>query len=141
MICVTYGELYRRNKGSTHGLKQEDFSYLQQWWDHGKKEMQQLCRQYTLNVSKDISQSMRTPEIEIVDLHNLVEFTGNRGFIELLKAKRRELDNLLGIRAQGAFQSAVEMNGPTNIFFGLEKKNVKEDLYILYTNWTAHCGA
>ncbi len=90
--------------------------------------MQQLCRQYTLNVSKDISQSMRTPEIEIVELHNLVESTGNRGFIELLKANRRELDNLLDIRAQGAlihscFQSAVEMNGPTNIFFSLEKKN------------------
>ncbi len=40
--------------------RKKDFSSLQQWWDHGKKEIQQLCRQYTLNVSKDISQSMRT---------------------------------------------------------------------------------
>ncbi len=108
--------------------RKKDFSSLQQWWDHGKKEIQQLCRQYTLNVSKDISQSMRMLEIEIVELQNLVESTGNRGFIELLKAKRRELNNLLGIRAQGAlirsrFQSAVEMDGPTKFFFGLEKKN------------------
>ncbi len=71
---------------------------------------------------------MRTLEIEIVELQNLVESTGNRGFIELLKAKRRELNNLLGIRVQGAlirsrFQRAVEMDGSTKFFFGLEKKN------------------
>lgn len=108
--------------------RKNDFSSLQQWWDYGKKEIQQLCRQYTFNVSKDISQSLKTLEIEIVELQNLVESTGNRGHIELLKAKKKTLDNLLGIRAQGAlirsrFQSVVEMDGPTKFFFGLEKKN------------------
>jgi len=70
--------------------RKKDFSSLQQWWDHGKKEIQQLCRQYTLNVSKDISQSMKTLEIEIVELQNLVESTGDRGHSELLKVKKKD---------------------------------------------------
>ncbi len=68
----------------------------------GKKEMQQLCCKYAINISKDISQSMRTLEIGIVELQNLVESTGNRVLIELLKVKRWDLDNLLDIRAQAA---------------------------------------
>lgn len=74
------------------GARKKDFSSLQQWWDYGKKEIQQLCRQYTFNVSKDISQSLKNLESEIVELQNLVESTGNRGHIELLKAKKKTLD-------------------------------------------------
>lgn len=54
--------------------------------------------------------------------------TGNQGHIELLKTKRKALDDLLGVKAQGAlvrsrFQSVKEMDGPTRFFFSLEKKN------------------
>jgi len=41
------------------GLKKHEFKSLKQWWDYGKVEIQQLCRQYTLNVSREISRSMR----------------------------------------------------------------------------------
>lgn len=80
---------------------------------------------------------MKTLEIEIVELQNLVESTGNRGHIELLKVKRKTLGNLLGLRAQGTlirsrFQSAVEMDGPTKFFFGLEKENGSKQIYTFF---------
>ena len=36
-----------------------DFMWLKQWWDHGKIQTKQLCQQYTLNVSRDITKSMK----------------------------------------------------------------------------------
>ncbi|KAJ4939822.1 hypothetical protein JOQ06_029258, partial [Pogonophryne albipinna] len=83
---------------------------------------------YTLNVSRDITKSMRDLEMEIVELQSFAESTGNPACIEDLKSKKAILADLLGSRAQGAlvrsrFQSASMMDSPTKYFFSLEKKN------------------
>ncbi|KAJ4933762.1 hypothetical protein JOQ06_006573, partial [Pogonophryne albipinna] len=98
------------------------------WWDCGKADIRQLCLQYTRNVSRDITKSMRDLEMEIVELQSFAESTGNPGCIEDLKSKKAILADLLGSRAQGAlvrsrFQSASMMDSPTKYFFSLEKKN------------------
>jgi hypothetical protein len=67
------------------GLKKHAYRSLRQWWDYGKVEIQQLCRQYTLNVSREISRSMRNLEIEIVELQNSAASTGNRGAPQIQK--------------------------------------------------------
>lgn len=76
--------------------RKEDFRSLKQWWDCGKVEIKQLCQQYTLNVSRDITKSMRDLEIEIVELQSSAEFTGKRGRFEDLKSKKAILADLLG---------------------------------------------
>lgn len=108
--------------------RKRDFISLKQWWDCGKADIKQLCLQYTLNVSRDITKSMRDLEMEIVELQSFAESTGNPGCIEDLKSKKAILADLLGSRAQGAlvrsrFQSASMMDSPTKYFFSLEKKN------------------
>ncbi|KAJ3582452.1 hypothetical protein NHX12_000597, partial [Muraenolepis orangiensis] len=45
-------------------------------------------------------------EIGIVDMQSLAESTGNRGHIEELTAKKRALNSLLGVKAQGALVQA-----------------------------------
>ena len=35
--------------------RKEDLTSLKQWWDCGKVEIKQLCQQYTLNVSQNIT--------------------------------------------------------------------------------------
>ena len=113
--------------------RKNDFKSLRQWWDCGKVEIKQLCQQYTLNVSRDITRSMEDLEIEIVDLQSLAGSTGNGGNSEDLKSKRSALRDLLGIKAQGAlvrsrFQSAALMDAPSKFFFGLEKRNGQKRL-------------
>lgn len=71
---------------------------------------------------------MRDLEVKMMELQSLVVGTRNQGHIELLKTKRKALDDLLGVKAQGAlvrslFQSVKEMDGPTRFFFSLEKNN------------------
>ena len=68
--------------------KKNDFSILRQWWDHGKTEIKLLFQQHTLNVTRDISRSLKDLEIDIVELENLSESTGDRGHIEVLKIKK-----------------------------------------------------
>ena len=82
-------------------------------------EIKQLCQQYTLNVSQNITKSMRDLEIEIVELQSSAESTGNRGCFEDLK--KAVLADLLGSKAQGAlvqsrFQSAAQMDSPSKFF-------------------------
>ena len=55
--------------------RKNDFSSLRQWWDHGKTEIKLLCQQHTLNVTRDITRSMKDLEIDIVELENLSEST------------------------------------------------------------------
>lgn len=83
---------------------------------------------YTLNVSRDISRSLKDLEKEIIEIQNLVESVRDRECVNILKDKKKILDDLLGVKAQGAlvrsrFQSVALMDGPTSFFFGLEKKN------------------
>lgn len=118
---IFWGKILRIGIGSS-------FVSPQQWWDDGKIQIQQLCRMYTLNASRNISRSLEDLEKEILELLNSLESVGDQERVKVLKNKKKVLDDLLGIRAQGAlvrsrFQSAVQIDGPTTFFFGLEKKN------------------
>ncbi|KAK3526474.1 hypothetical protein QTP70_029652, partial [Hemibagrus guttatus] len=121
---------HRRTTGSANSSRKEkrDLSSCRQWWDHGKVLIQQLCQQYTANVTRDITKSLRELEIEIVELQTLSESTGDRGHFENLKAKKALMMGLLGTKTQGAlvrsrFKGANEMDAPSQFLFGLEKKN------------------
>ncbi|KAK3523126.1 hypothetical protein QTP86_017712 [Hemibagrus guttatus] len=103
-------------------------SQSRQWWDHGKVLIQQLCREYTVNITRDITKSLEDLEIGIVDLQAVAESTGDRRHVEDLKVKKVLMADLLGTKAQGAlirsrFKGANEMDAPSKYFFGLEKKN------------------
>ncbi|KAK3537917.1 hypothetical protein QTP70_024571 [Hemibagrus guttatus] len=99
-----------------------------QWWDHGKVLIQQLCREYSVNITRDITKSLEDLEIGLVELQVLAESTGYRRHVEDLKVKKALMADLLGTKAQGAlirsrFKGANEMDAPLKYFFGLEKKN------------------
>lgn len=79
-----------------------EYSSLQQWWDVGKVQIKQLCLQYTLSVTRDMTRSMRDLEREVVELQNRADSTGDREHIEVLKLKRSALSDLLGFHAHGA---------------------------------------
>ncbi|KAK3507336.1 hypothetical protein QTP70_014842, partial [Hemibagrus guttatus] len=49
-----------------------------QWWDHDMVLIQQLCREYTVNITRDITKSLEDLEIGIVELQALAESTGDR---------------------------------------------------------------
>jgi len=93
------------------------FQSLQQWWDFAKVQIQQLCKEYTVNVTRDITQSMKSLEKEIIELQELAENSDSQTHTESFKLKRKSLADLLEIKAQGAlvrsrFQS-VELMGCT----------------------------
>ena len=111
-----------------HKKKKSNYSSLQQWWDIGKTQIKQLCQQYTRNVTKHITRSLQDLEIEVVELQNIVDSTGNQEHNQALKSKKAALANLLGLTAQGAlvrsrFMNASHMDAPSQFFFGLERKN------------------
>lgn len=110
-----------------HKTRKDDFASLRQWWDRGKIEIKELCQQYTVNVSSNLTKSIRDLEIEIVELQVSAHSTGNRGDLENLNLKKAALADLLGSRTQGAmvrcrFQKVTLMDAPTKFFFSLEKK-------------------
>jgi len=107
-------------------LRKQEFNDLREWWDYGKIEIKMLCQQYAFNVSRDITRQMRLLESEIVKLQALADVEPRQA--ETLKSKRSLLDNMLGIKAQGALirsrhQNVTDMDAPTKFFFSLEKKN------------------
>ncbi|KAK0132088.1 Transposon TX1 uncharacterized protein [Merluccius polli] len=114
----------------SHGLvdRKGDFSSLRQWWDHGKTEIKLLCQQHTLNVTRDITRSMKDLETDIVELERLSESITNQGYFEILKVKKLALADLLDAKVQGAlvrsrYQASTEMDAPSSFFFGLEKRS------------------
>ena len=82
--------------------RKQYFSSLRQWWDYGKVVLKQLCQQYTFNVSRHITDSMKHFEFEILELHRLMDSTGDLSHAADLKYKKTALANLLGFRAQVA---------------------------------------
>ncbi|KAI4880461.1 hypothetical protein NFI96_009804 [Prochilodus magdalenae] len=110
------------------GGRKQQFRSLRQWWDYGKVEIRQLCQQYTFNVSRHITDSMKQLEDEILGLQRLIDSTGDQSHTADLKSKKSALTNLLGFRAQGAlvrsrYQSLTQMDAPSRFFFSLERKN------------------
>ncbi|KAJ3609222.1 hypothetical protein NHX12_023746 [Muraenolepis orangiensis] len=76
---------------------------------------------------------MKALEIDVEELQELAESTGDRGHIGALKAKKSALADLLGISAQGAlvrsrFRNISEMDASSRFFFGLERKNGQKRL-------------
>uniref|UniRef100_A0A3Q3EUV6 Reverse transcriptase domain-containing protein n=1 Tax=Labrus bergylta TaxID=56723 RepID=A0A3Q3EUV6_9LABR len=119
-VLIYFWDVFRQRKG--------EFNSLRQWWDHGKTEIKLLCQQHTLNVTRDITRSMKDLETDIVELERLSESTANRGYIEILKVKKLALADLLDVKVQGAlvrsrFQAITEMDASSSFFFGLEKRS------------------
>ena len=109
------------------------FKSLQQWWDCAKAQIKLLCQEYTAYVTSDITRLMRNLENEITELQNSADQTGNQTHTKDLKAKKKSLADLLGLKAQGAlvrsrFQSVELMDAPSKFFFNLEKKNGQKRL-------------
>ncbi|KAK0147956.1 Transposon TX1 uncharacterized protein [Merluccius polli] len=114
----TENEILDRNHAEPHPVSQHALRQLVS--SHGLVD-------HTLNVTRDITRSIRDLETDIVDLECTSESTGNRGYIEILKTKKMALANLLDTKVQGALvrsriQNITEMDAPSSFFFGLEKK-------------------
>ena len=91
-------------------------------------QLQQLCKQYTRNITSDRTRSIEILETELVEIQNLAYSTGDHDDIDNLATKKGALAELLGFKAQGAlirsrFQCVDQMDVPSKIFFSLEKKN------------------
>ncbi|KAK3517639.1 hypothetical protein QTP70_013771 [Hemibagrus guttatus] len=101
---------------------------MSHYWMVQKVLIQQLCREYTVNITRDITKLLKDLEIGIVELQALAESTGDRRHVEDLKVKKALMADLLGTKAQGAliwsrFKGANKMDAPSKYLFGLEKKN------------------
>jgi len=46
------------------------YSSVQQWWDCGKIQIKNFCQQYTLNVTKEITRSLKILETDIEDFRD-----------------------------------------------------------------------
>ncbi|KAK3531106.1 hypothetical protein QTP70_011049 [Hemibagrus guttatus] len=146
--AMLYGlETVSLRKRQESELEVAELKMLRQWWDHGKVLIQQLCREYTVNITRDITKSLKDLEIGIVELQALAESTGDRRHVEDLKVKKALMADLLGTKARGAlirsrFKGANEMDVPSKYFFGLEKKNGQSRLiHTLHTGngqYTTH---
>lgn len=86
----------------------------------GKAKIKQLCLQYTVNITKDMTRSLRALEREVVELQSS---TGERKHIEVFKSKKAALSDLLSISAccalvRSRFQAIVKMDVPSRFFGG-----------------------
>lgn len=113
--------------------KKRDFISLQQWWEHGKGTIRQLCQQHTFNVTREMANSIRELETDIIHLEMMSESTGNLEYIETMKNKKVTLAHLLDTKVQGVLvrsrmQNITEMDAPSSFFFGLERKHGQEKL-------------
>ncbi|KAL2076888.1 hypothetical protein ACEWY4_027518 [Coilia grayii] len=114
-------------------LEKAFYSTLQQWWDMAKIQTKQLCQQYTFNVTRDLTISQKSLEVEIMNLQTLIDTTNDQSHIEKIKIKKIQLRDLLEKKAQGAlvrsrFRNVSEMDAPSKFFFGLEQKNGQKRL-------------
>ena len=98
------------------------FKSSQQWWDFGKVQIRQLCQQYTSSVTNYIIRSMNRLELEIVELQDIAESTGDSAHIEVAKTKKVALADLLDVRAQvpwcdHRYQNVAQMDAPSKFSF------------------------
>uniref|UniRef100_A0A3B4TQD0 Reverse transcriptase domain-containing protein n=1 Tax=Seriola dumerili TaxID=41447 RepID=A0A3B4TQD0_SERDU len=111
-----------------HQRAKADFKSLQQWWDVGKTKIKQFCMEYTKNITKTLTNSVRILETEVEKLQQVAEATGDPRCSESLAGKKSALNKLLSVSAQGAlvrsrFRNVAMMDVPSHFFFGLERKN------------------
>lgn len=105
----------------------KNFESIQQWWDVGKINIQQFCKQYTLNTSRNTAKLIEEVEYDIIKLQVLSDSTRDQTLLQSIKKKKDFLGELLGIKGQGSlirsrFQNFNEMDTSTRFFFSLEKK-------------------
>lgn len=79
-----YKNAYKKFLGSNYRKTNAVYSSLQQWWDVGKGRIKQLCLQYTLNVTRDMSRSIKALQREIVGLQTFTDSTGEREHILII---------------------------------------------------------
>ncbi|KAI3364782.1 hypothetical protein L3Q82_000910 [Scortum barcoo] len=87
----------------------------------GAEEKSNSEDEHTLNVTRDITRSIKDLETGIVELEKMSESTGDRGYIEILKSKKMALASLLDVKVQGALvrsrvQNITEMDAPSSFF-------------------------
>ena len=120
-VFIYFWKGFRERKG--------DFECFKQWWDYGKVQIKQLCQQYTLNVSRDVTKSMKDLEVDIVELQSSAQSTGNGGCVENLKSKKSRAGRPAGLQSAGGTSPLAVperfFNGfpLSKFFFSLEKKN------------------
>ena len=79
---------------------------------------------------------MKLIENEILDLQKMVDNTGNLELMDILKEKKKELDDMLGRKAQGALvrsriQNVYEMDAPSKYFFIWNKRMEEKSSFML----------
>ncbi len=72
------------------------YASLQQWWDCGKILIKDFCQKYTLNVTRDMAQSMHNLEKEIVALQDVIASKINKKHIDDLKKKKGKVVRPVG---------------------------------------------
>ncbi len=105
--------------------RKSSFQSLQQWWDFAKTQTRQLCQQHTFNVTRDRESTIALLE-ELKEIQECKDTSGE--YIISIQEKKKSLNNLLDLAAQGAlvrsrFQNIELMDAPSKFFFNLEKKN------------------
>ncbi|KAK3562046.1 hypothetical protein QTP86_025228, partial [Hemibagrus guttatus] len=109
-----------------------------QWWDHGKVLIQQLCREYTVNITRDITKSLEDLEIGIVELQALAESTGGKAPgidglpVEFYKFFWKELgEGLLEVLEESCRERCLPLSSQRTVITLLPKKGDLQDI----KNW------
>ncbi|KAI2646017.1 Transposon TX1 uncharacterized 82 kDa protein [Labeo rohita] len=72
LLVYIAGYPERKDKASTASVQSAGQS-LQQWWDVAKAQIKQLCQQYTHNVTRGITYSIKAIKRELVELQGLAD--------------------------------------------------------------------
>ncbi len=96
LLCDKYFEETFTFFWKTFRATKNTFQSLRQWWDFGKVQIKQLCKQHTRNIIVQMSRDMNTLEASIVKLQELVDLTGENSCLEALSLKKTQLSDLVG---------------------------------------------
>lgn len=69
-------------------LSLQQFESVQQWWDVGKIQIQQFCKQYTLNTFRNTAKLIKDLELEIDELQTLSDSTHDPSFSKNITEKK-----------------------------------------------------
>lgn len=117
--------------------KKKDFDNLIQWWEIGKTQIKIFCQQYSCFSTRKIKQKISEIEQEIFYITSGMIQESNACSAGMLGEKKRDLEDLLQVRAKGAlirsrFMSVHEIDAPTAYFFNLEKVSKQQnEMYCL----------
>lgn len=81
--------------------KKPSFKSLQRWWDFGKVQVKQFCQQYIHNSSRELIQSLKALETDVIKPQLLTASTGDPNYMELLSKRKTQLADISGVKALG----------------------------------------